>query len=216
MKIFGRDFTYELLHFLMGIILLTSCNTIGNTAKNNTRNPPAITTAGYQQTFYNGSPQPIEVKAVGEGAPLIITYFPSPEALEQNEGGTAEAPIAVGIYFVRIEGLSETVEYRILKGVVEIIAAEKQEAAYDGSPKRIEVRPEPPVLLTISYYPTREARDTTALPNTEAPRKAAALRGLSRIDSAPKEPGTYYVAVSFAGNENYEPVSKDVEFVIKR
>jgi hypothetical protein len=164
--------------------------------------PPIITSATYQHTLYNGQPQPIEAKAVREGIPpFIITYFPSLEALERNEGGVIQAPAAVGTYYARIErpagngyaqGRDIPVEYHIQKGFVNIIAEEKQDAVYDGLPKGVSVRPDVPVELDIRYY-----QGEAAIPAER-----------------PTEPGVYRVTVSYAGDENYMGASKNIEFAI--
>jgi ABC-type nitrate/sulfonate/bicarbonate transport system ATPase subunit len=160
--------------------------------------PPVITPATYQHTLYNGKPQPIEAKANREGAPLAITHFASLEALERDEGGTAEPPVAVGDYYARIErpagggfaaGRAIAVEYHVQKALVAIAAADKQQLYYDGLPETIAVSVDQPVPLTIAYY---------------AAGSAAALDGL------PVDPGDYVAKISFGGNANYLGASKDV------
>jgi hypothetical protein len=172
--------------------------------------PPIITSATHQHTLYNGKPQPIEAAAAKPGAPFVITYFPSLEALERNEGGTLEAPAAVGDYYARIErpagngyagGRPIPVEYHIQKGFVTITAGEKQEAVYDGAPKQISASADPPVPLVITYYPGGTPSGGAAGPALEGP---------------PAGPGLYYVKVSYPGDENYRGASKDVEFSIGR
>ncbi|MDR1319725.1 MAG: hypothetical protein LBJ90_08875 [Treponema sp.] len=170
--------------------------------------PPIITSATYQHTLYNGKPQPVEARAAREGtAPFVVTYFPSEEALLGNEGGTPEAPGAVGVYYARIErpagngfaaGPDIKVEYHIQKALVAIRAEEKQEAFYDGKPKEARAAAEPPLPLDFAYY-----RGTAFDP-------AAALSG------PPVEAGLYSVLVSFAGDANHLASSRTIELSIVR
>ncbi|MDR1931325.1 MAG: hypothetical protein LBQ57_00745 [Spirochaetales bacterium] len=167
--------------------------------------PPIITSATYQHTLYTGKPQPIEAEAARPGAPpFIITYFPGKDALERNEGGSGDAPSAVGAYYARIErpsgngyaaGPDVAVEYYIQKAFVTIQAEEKQRALYDGSPKSVAAGADAPVPLVITYYPT-------------AQKSGPGLGG------PPIEAGVYHVTISWPGDDNYRPASKDVEFAI--
>jgi hypothetical protein len=85
--------------------------------------PPIITSASLQHTLYNGARQPIDARTAKDDAPeLRVTYFPSEDALERDEGGFTEAPVEVGTYYARIDrpagngyraGRSITVEYVI-------------------------------------------------------------------------------------------------------
>jgi hypothetical protein len=164
--------------------------------------PPIITSATYQHTLYNGKPQPIEAKAAKEGAPLAVAYFPSLEALERDEGGTAEPPVAVGDYYALIKrpagggfaaGRAIPVEYHIQKALVAIAAADRQQFRYDGLPKTVAVSVDQPVPLTLVYY---------------AAGSAVALAG------PPVDPGEYVARISFGGNANYMGASKDLAFSI--
>ena len=193
--------------WLMGILLVcgsAACGT-GKGAAEEAVLPleaPIITSATHQHTLYNGRPQAIEVKTAREGAPVRITYFTSLEALENDAGGTAEPPVEIGDYFVRIErpagngfaaGRTISVEYHLQKALVTISAAEKQRAVYDGLPKTVTAAPDKPVVLTVVYYPAG-----SAVP----------------LDGAPAEPGDYLAKISFAGDAHYMGASKDVEFSI--
>jgi hypothetical protein len=152
-----------------------------------------------------------------------ITYFESLEALKKNEGGSSESPVNGGLYYVRIERPKENgyaagndiiAEFIIEPREVNIFAEEKQEAFYDGNPKRITAEADAPVALSAAYFPNAETRRAAA--STSAPeQRSAALRGLTRVESPPKEPGTYYVTVYFGGSRNYLPASKEIEFTIK-
>jgi hypothetical protein len=201
---------------------LLSCGT-GGGVKNGARDkpgialedPPIITSATYQHSLYTGKPQPVEAAAAKSGtAPFIITYYPSLDALERDEGGTTETPSAVGDYYARIErpegngyagGRPVPVEYHIQKAFVNITAEEKQRYPYDGSPKPAQASADAPVKLTVSYFPSETDR-----------RRGTASNGQPTGGSvqAPKEPGTYYVVVSFPGDGNYRDAAKEVELSI--
>ncbi|MDR1972852.1 MAG: hypothetical protein LBQ46_13135 [Treponema sp.] len=164
--------------------------------------PPIITSATYQHTLYNGKPQPIEARAAREGAPLAVTYFPSREALEKDDGGTSEPPVEVGDYYARIErpagggfaaGRSIPVEYHVQKALVTIGGAEKQEAPYDGLPKTVTVWADQSVSLNIVYYPAG-----SALP----------------LSGPPIESGEYLARVSFAGDGRYLGALREIKFSI--
>jgi hypothetical protein len=169
--------------------------------------PPVITSATYQHTQYNGRAQPIEAMAAKADVPaFIITYFRSLEDLEQDEGGSAEPPGEVGDYYVRIErpggngyrqGGNITIEYHIQKAFISIAADPVQRFAYDGGPKEIAARLEPPAEppLVISYF--------------TAGNSAAALA------SPPAERGRYRVTAVFPGNERYMGASKEIELLIE-
>jgi hypothetical protein len=198
-------------------IALTACNSsnkAGLAAANDARldtigNAPIITSATYQHTQYNGKPQPVETKTARGDIPVVVTYFPSLDALERNEGGTTVTPSEVGAYYARVErpaakdyraGRDITIEYYIQKALILITAQEKQTARYDGSPKRVSVSSEPPVELSVVYY--KSAVDSIAA-------KGGTVQ-------PPTAVGVYSVTASFAGDEHYRPASKDVEFTITR
>jgi hypothetical protein len=190
----------------------------------NREDPPIITSATYQHTLYNGKPQPLEAKASKENtAPFVITYFTSEENLYKNEGGTIDPPVEVGAYYARIErpqgngytaGPDVKVEYYIQKAFVTIQAEEKQEAIYDGSPKRVAFVADPPLDLSTAYFTSAQAREAAALPESEAGQRADALKGFTRVESAPKEPGLYYVTIYYRGDKSYRPSAKEIEFSI--
>lgn len=174
------------------------------------KDPVIITSATYQHTLYNGNSQPIEALYAKEGPPApVITYFPTEESLLRNEGGSAEAPEAVGDYVVRIErpagkgyrrGPDIQVEYHIQKALVTINAAEQQVYAYDGKPKPAAAwldapgNTGTPPPLEFSYYP---------------------LGGSTPLAGPPAERGLYRVHLAFPGGANYMGASKDIELSIK-
>jgi hypothetical protein len=135
----------------------------------------------------------------------VITYFPSEEHLLRNEGGSAEAPSAVGDYIVRVErpegngyrrGPDVKVEYHIQRALIAIKAEDRQEYVFDGNPKPVAASADPPVELSFAYYP---------LPGSpgEASLEVPAARGV------------YRVRISYPGGENYMGASKEVELTIK-
>ena len=183
-----------------------------------------------QEVVYNGKPQPISFSYTGKEAPGII-YYPSSQARREERRGTTAAPVRAGTYYVRLLGYSDGknhllveehfVEYRILKCPVKIEAKKTQEAFYNGDPKRVQAKTDPPVLLSYSYYPNRELRETAQRAAAEiAAQKGSgqiptdAYKGYKRVERAPTEQGTYYVWVYFPGDENYEAAQVNVEFTI--
>jgi hypothetical protein len=193
------------LIFYMGVWILTAGLSACGTGEAVPGEPPIITSATYQHTLYNGRPQPVDARAAKDDtAPFIVTYFPSLEALEQNRGGTTQAPTAVGDYYARIErpggdgyapGRPIPVEYHIQRAFVTITAEEKQEAPYDGAPKRVRASSDPPVPLETVYY-------------------SRAVTGEEALAAPPVEPGIYHVVISYPGDQNYREASKAVEFLI--
>ena len=208
-----------------------------NPQKNPHVNPAAgnnhtalISVKSSQELVYNGKPQPIPFSNRGKEAPGVI-YYPTPQARKEGKGGTAAAPVQAGTYYVRLLGYSDgkdhplveehLVEYHILKRPVKIEAAENQGAFYNGDPKRVQAKADPPVLLSFSYYPNRELRDTAQKAAAEAILKwgsslvpTDSYSGYKRVERAPIEPGTYYVWVYFPGDENHEAAQANVEFTI--
>jgi hypothetical protein len=195
----------------IGSVILAACGTKAGDLEE----PPIITSATHQHTLYTGKPQGIEAKALREGAaPFVITYYPSLEALEKDEGGTTQEPSAVGDYFARIErpagngyarGRDIPVEFHVQKAFVTITAEEKQEAAYDGQPKTVKARADAPVDLVFTYFPGMAARQQGTAPNGQP---------IGGSTQAPREAGVYYVVVSFPGDGNYRDAAKDVELAI--
>ncbi|MDR1617862.1 MAG: MBG domain-containing protein [Treponema sp.] len=165
---------------------------------------PIITSATYQYTQYNGRGQAVEVTAARDDAPpFVITYFTSEADLEQDRNGSAEPPEETGDYYARIErpagngyrqGNTIKVEYHIQKAFVSILADPIQRFSYDGRPKEITARTEPPQEppLIISY--------------------TAAGTPLA---SPPAERGRYSVIAIFPGNDRYMGASKEVELRIE-
>jgi len=171
------------------------------------KDPPIITSATHQHTLYNGRGQPIEAASAKDDAPApVVTYFPSEEHLLRNEGGSAEAPSAVGDYIVRVErpegngyrrGPDVKVEYHIQRALIVIKADDRQEYGFDGNPKPVAASADPPVELSFAYYPlSADAADPP-------------LSGL------PADRGVYRVRISYPGNANYMGASKEVELTIK-
>jgi hypothetical protein len=180
--------------------------------------PPIITSATYQHTLYNGESQPIEARAAADTEPFVITYFTSLEDLEQDRGGTAEAPSAVGKYYVRIRrppgrgyaaGRDITVEYFIQKALVTIGAEERQEYRYDGTPKPAAASADKPVALEFAYYPAENAPAGIVSGANIVGGAGSALPG------PPAGPGVYRVHVSFPGNAEYMGASRDIELIIR-
>jgi hypothetical protein len=201
------------------VVAVISCKTAGG----GLRRAPDVAADLFQSTVYNGEPQGVELR-VRDDAPLVVTYFDSQEALEQGAGGTVETPVDAGLYFVRVErpegggyaeGQDIVIEFRIERKALRITAENKQEALYDGSAKRVKAEADAPVLLSASYFPTAEARQAATRVDVQPEQRSAALRGFTRVEHAPKEPGTYYVTVYYPGDNNYLPASKEIEFTIK-
>jgi hypothetical protein len=169
---------------------------------------PIITSATYQHTQYNGRGQAVEVIAAKDNAPpFIVTYFKSEADLEQSRNGSAGPPMEVGDYYARVErpagngyrqGNNIKIEYHIQKAFVSIIAEPVQRFSYDGTPKEIAVRTEPPAEppLMVSYFA-----------NGDSTGKALA--------SPPGGRGQYRVTVVFPGNERYMGASKEIEMRIE-
>ena len=182
-----------------------------------------------QEAVYNGEPQPISFYYTGEEDPDII-YYPSREARKEDREGSSTTPVQAGTYYVylRHPGGNEDVsgeeilaEYQILKRPVKIETEEKQQAHYDGNPKRVQARAEPPVSLSYSYYPNRELRETaqravreTASRRDSTKRLTQTFRGYRRVERAPVEQGIYYVWIFFPGDNNHEAAHANVEFTI--
>ncbi|MDR0758749.1 MAG: hypothetical protein LBF74_01370 [Treponema sp.] len=165
---------------------------------------PIITSATYQHTQYTGGNQPVEVHAAKEDVPpFIVTYFRSEEDLEKDRDGNGEAPVEVGDYYVRIErpegggyrrGKNIKIEYHIQKAFISIVADPVQRVDYDGGPKEITARTEPPVKppLVVTYFAAGAA-----------------------LASPPGGRGRYRVTLVFPGNEQYMGASKEVELWIE-
>jgi hypothetical protein len=216
------------------ILSLFSCGTTGGTVETaetaeKPKTLPPFTSPLYQETVYNGKPQPIEAAAASEDVPdMIAVYYPSEDARRIDDAGTLEAPVNAGVYYVKIlrpggngydRGEDVMAEYHINKAEVRIIADSRQSAAYNGDPKRVTASAEPPVPLSFSYYPAPEVRETAVRALLEPGGDtrsgfSAALRGLRRVERAPIEQGTYYAVVYFSGDENYNLAYKEIDFTI--
>jgi hypothetical protein len=169
---------------------------------------PIITSATYQHTQYNGQNQAVEVHAAKDDVPpFVITYFRSEGDLEQNRNGRTEPPVEVGDYYVRIErpagkgyqqGNPIKIEYHIQKAFITIIADPVQRFVYDGKPKAITARTEPPVEppLVFSYIALDGSGDTALM-------------------VPPTERGRYRVAAVFPGNARYMGASQEIALQIE-
>ncbi|MDR0623634.1 MAG: hypothetical protein LBG10_04320 [Treponema sp.] len=189
--------------FAMAVFTVFSCSSNEKALEE----APIITSATYQHTQYNGRGQAVEVRAAKDGVPpFIITYFTSEEAMDRNRNGSAEPPIEVGDYYARIErpegngyrrGNNIKIEYHIQKAFLSIVADPVQRFIYDGSPKKIAARTEPPVEppLIVSYAAADPAGDPLVSP--------------------PAGRGRYRVTVVFPGSERYMGASKEIELLIE-
>jgi hypothetical protein len=169
---------------------------------------PIITSATYQHTQYNGRYQAVEVTAAKDDAPpFIITYFRSEEDLERGLNGSADPPVEVGDYYAGIErpggngyrrGGNIKIEYHIQKAFIAIIADPVQRFAWDGGPKEITARTEPPEdpPLVISYYAAGDPAGKT-------------------LAAPPARRGRYRVTAVFPGNDRYMGASKEIELRIE-
>jgi hypothetical protein len=194
------------VYFMPLIFLLGSCAS----KQGPLEEAPIISSATYQHTQYNGRAQAVEVFAAKDNVPpFVITYFSSKENLENNEGGSGEAPVEVGDYYVRIErpggngyrqGQNITIEYHIQKAFISIGARPVQRFTYDGTPKEIEARAEAPVELAITYFATDSGADNDA---------AKVLAG------PPSERGRYRAVLVFSGNERYMGASTEIDMWIE-
>jgi hypothetical protein len=165
---------------------------------------PIITSATYQHTQYNGRGQAVEVQAAKDDAPpFVVTYFRSEEDLEQGRNGVVEPPADVGDYYARIErpggngyrrGNNIKIEYHIQKAFVSLVADPVQRFAWDGGPKEIAARTEPPVEppLVVSYF-----------------------AGDAALAAPPAARGRYRVTLVFPGNDRYMGASKEIELLIE-
>jgi hypothetical protein len=200
---------FALLILFWAVFLLPACLS-GSAAKE-----PRFISDLYQRAVYNGLPQPVEARFTADISPVLV-YFNSVEDLEQNQRGFSQAPANAGLYYVRVENAEAEIiiEYFIGRAPLTIIAEEKQEAQYNGDPKRIKAEVDAPVQLSASYFLSPEARSAASLPDTQAEQRSAALRGYKRVERPPTEPGTYYVNVYYDGDKNYGPALKEIEFTI--
>jgi hypothetical protein len=193
----------QIIFFIMLPLLFFSCASKESALEE----APIITSATYQHTQYNGRGQAVEVSAARDDPPpFVITYFRSEEDLEQGRDGFAGAPVDVGDYYARIErpegngyrrGSNIKIEYHIQKAFISIIADPVQRFSYDGRPKEIAARVEPPEEppLLVSYFPAADAPP---------------------LASPPVERGRYRVSVVFPGNGRYMGASKDIELWIEQ
>ena len=172
-----------------------------------------------QELVYNGAPQPVSFVYTGQGEPEIV-YYSSIKDRDDDTGGSHEAPVHAGAYYVRLRIPGSRREFfadmRILRCPVVIEAQEIQEDIYNGNPKRIKAESTPKFPLSASYYPNLELREKAKKavnePGVTGP--SVEFKGYRRVDRPPTEPGTYYVWVYFPGDENYEAADADVEFRI--
>jgi hypothetical protein len=166
---------------------------------------PIITSATYQHTQYNGRAQAVEVEAAKDDAPpFVVTYFRSEEDLEQDRNGSVEAPAEVGDYYARIErpagngyrrGGNIKIEYHVQKAFIAIITDPLQRFAWDGGPKEIAARTEPPEEPPLVVLYTGDSGAARSAP--------------------PAERGRYRVNIVFPGNDRYMGASTEVELRIE-
>jgi hypothetical protein len=195
---------YSWLPLVVPVFAFFSC--LSNGQEQELEEAPIITSATYQYTQYNGRNQAVEVTAAKDDVPAFaVTYFTSEEDLEEDRNGSAEPPLEVGAYYARIErpggngyrrGNNIKIEYHIQKAFISITADPLQRFAYDGRPKEIAARSDPPADLVVSYF---SAGDPAG----------PALAG------PPGERGRYRVTVVFPGSDRYMGASKEVELRIE-
>jgi len=201
-----RESLFLLLAIAAAALSFTAC-----TSKQALEDPPIITSATHQHTLYNGRGQPIEAVAAKEGAPPpVITYFRSEEDLHADRNGSSEPPAEVGNYYVRIRrpagngyraGKDVTVEFHIQKAMVTITAKERQEFAYDGSPKSVVFSVDRNVEPGVAYY--------------HAPSHARSTMYGFPLSEPPTERGVYRADISWAGDAHHMGASKTVELIIR-
>jgi hypothetical protein len=218
------------MRFSFITLSLLSCGTTGGITVTGEalKAPPPLAAPLYQETVYNGEPQPMKAAAAGDVPALVIVYYPSEDARRFDDGGTREAPVDAGVYYAKIirppgngyaRGEDMMAEYRIKKAEIRITADSMQSAAYNGDPRRVAAFAEPPAPLSYSYYPTPEVREAAVQaflhPGADTlSGVSAALRGFRRVARAPIEQGTYYAVVYFPGDENYNPAYREIDFTI--
>lgn len=180
-----------------------------------------------QDVVYNGRPQRISYTYEGEGRPEIIYYLSSSDLAEDRRGSRAE-PVNSGTYYVRLIRPSKGrntpprefyAVLNILKQPVRIRVLRKQEAIYNGDPKRVEAVSEPYKPLAFSYFPNQELLEAAKKTSADTPPGQSVtithtFKGYRRIDMAPSEQGTYYVWIYYPGDRNYQSASVEVEFTI--
>ena len=183
--------------------------------------PPQLIVNSPQEAIYNGYPHPLSYQYTGNEKPDVV-YFLSPESRGRKTGGSSRAPVNAGAYYAAVRSPYEEVhaELFIHKQTVKIESDKHQNAIYNGSPKRISAKSEPPVSLSYFYYPSREFMETAIRMAEESSQEetpslpSAEFRGYRRIDRAPSEQGTYFVWVYFPGDENHLSASAHIEFTI--
>jgi len=180
----------------------------------------------YQEVVYNGRPLAISYTYNGEGKPDIVYYSSSRDRAEDRRGSRTD-PTDTGTYHVRLlsPGTGKNIptkeffaEFVILKRPVNIEAEKKQRAVYNGDPKRIQASVTPSVSLSISYFPNKELMDAAkeTVENTPPGQRTTTqtFAGYRRVERPPTEPGTYHVWIYYAGDNNNESASEEVEFTI--
>ena len=199
------------------IIVFSSCSSIPH--EKDTR----LISVLQQYTVYSGEAQPVKIHT-GQAALLSIVYYTSQEDIALDSGGTTEAPVNAGLYYVRIvfpstkskpDGDEIIVEYLIDRAPVNITADDFQFAMYNGSPRRVTAETDTPVKLSFSYFSTREALLAAAVLETTSEERGTALQGYKRVESSPREPGIYYVMAYYKGDNNYLPSGKEIVFEIR-
>jgi hypothetical protein len=207
----------SIIFFVAAALSFTACS-----SRQSLEDAPIITSATHQHTLYNGRGQPIEAVASKEGAPPpVITYFRSEEDLHADRNGSPEAPAEVGDYYVRIRrpagngyraGNDVTVEYHIQKALVTISAEERQEFAYNGSPRAVVFYVDQNVEPGVAYYHAVSSMQRSDRLQAAGP--GAGSRGFL-LGGPPIERGVYLAVISWNGDAHYMGASKEVELVIR-
>jgi len=186
---------------------------------------PLITAAVVQEKAYNGRPQSVTASCEPD-IPLVIAYYNNPDDYWRIQNGFYDPPAEPGNYFVSVNcapGYGYVldhdilVDFRIVRAPVRLTADRFQSSVFNGNPRRVQVNADPVVPLSYSYYPTRSLRQAAyeAFMRPESERSlTSALQGFTRVESAPTEPGTYFVFVYFYGNDRYERACMEIDFEI--
>jgi hypothetical protein len=189
-----------MIPLMIPLVLFLSCASKENALEE----APIITSATYQHTQYNGRNQGVEAAAAKDDVPpFIITYFNSEEDFEEDRNGSAEAPVEVGDYYVRIErpggngyrqGKSIKIEYHVQKAFISLSADPVQRFSYDGKPKEAAFQVDPSADIRVTYYTAGSSGNALVSP--------------------PVKKGHYRAVLVFPGNERYMGASKEIELWI--
>ena len=167
---------------------------------------PVITADAAQSAAYDGTAKNITA-SISDGLTAVITYYASENDRTNGINALSGAPTNAGVYYVKVSfggnseynaAVSVNVTFTINKATPVITAAATQSAESDGTAKSITASISNGLTVVITYYTSEN--DRTA--------------GTNALSGAPTDVGTYYVKVSFAGNDNYNAVSANVTFNI--